>query len=44
MNITNGKKLKIAKIAKKFQLKLIIIFGSFANGKNRANSDLDIAP
>lgn len=38
-----GQKLKIARIAKKFQLKLIIIFGSFANGKNRDDSDLDIA-
>ena len=47
MKITNpptgGQKLKIAKIAKKFQLKLIIIFGSFANGKFRKDSDLDIA-
>ncbi len=37
------RKLKIAKIAKKFQLKLIVVFGSFANGKNRKDSDLDIA-
>jgi uncharacterized protein len=47
MEITNlplaGQKLKIARIAKKFRLKLIIIFGSFANGKNRKDSDLDIA-
>jgi len=43
MEITKGQKLKIAKIAKKFQLKLIVIFGSFANGKNRKDSDLDIA-
>ena len=47
MKITNpptgGQKLKIAKIAKKFQLKIIIIFGSFANGKFRKDSDLDIA-
>ena len=35
--------MKISKIAKKFHLKLAIIFGSFANGKNRADSDLDIA-
>ena len=35
--------MKTAKIAKKFQLKLAIIFGSFANGKNRTDSDLDIA-
>lgn len=43
MTIIKSQKLKIAKIAKKFQLKLIIIFGSFANGKNRTGSDLDIA-
>ena len=43
MEITKNQKLKIAKIAKKFQLKLIIIFGSFASGKNRKDSDLDIA-
>lgn len=43
MTITKSQKLKIAKIAKKFQLKLIIIFGSFTNGKNRAGSDMDIA-
>jgi len=42
MEITKGQKLKIAKTAQKFQLKLIIIFGSFANGKNRKDSDLDI--
>lgn len=43
MKIAKEQKLKIAKIARKFQLKLIIIFGSFANGKNRDDSDLDIA-
>ena len=47
MKISNpaasGQKSKIAKLAKKFQLKLVIIFGSFANGKNRQDSDLDIA-
>lgn len=43
MEIAKEQKLKIAKIAKKFQLKLIIIFGSFVSGKNRKDSDLDIA-
>lgn len=43
MNTVKDQNLRIAKIAKKFQLKLVIIFGSFANGKNRADSDLDIA-
>ena len=40
---TGRQKFKIAKIAKRFQLKLIVIFGSFADGKNRKDSDLDIA-
>lgn len=40
---TGEQKLKIKKIAKKFSLKLVFIFGSFANGKNRIDSDLDIA-
>jgi len=43
MEISNLQKLKIAKIAKKFHLKLIVVFGSFASGKNRVDSDLDIA-
>lgn len=43
MEISKDQKLKVAKIAKKFQLKLIVIFGSFANGKSRKDSDLDIA-
>ena len=43
MKITQDQKLKIAKIANKFKLKLIVVFGSFANGKNRKDSDLDIA-
>lgn len=42
MKITKNQKLKIAKIAKKFQLKLIVVFGSFANCKQREDSDLDI--
>ena len=43
MEIIKDQKLKIDKIAKKFQLKLIVIFGSFANGKHKKDSDLDIA-
>jgi len=43
MEISNLQKLKIAKIAKKFHLKLIVVFGSFVSGKNRVDSDLDIA-
>lgn len=43
MKITKEQKLNISKIAQKFNLKLVIIFGSFANGKNTKDSDLDIA-
>ena len=39
----DGQQLRIAKIAKKFHVKLVILFGSFASGKNKADSDLDIA-
>lgn len=42
MKITVKQKLEIAKVAEKFQLKLMVVFGSFANGKQREDSDLDI--
>jgi predicted nucleotidyltransferase len=42
MELSNNQKLKIASIARKHQLKLVVIFGSFATGKNRKDSDLDI--
>lgn len=42
MRISKEQKLKTAEIAKKHKLKLVIIFGSFASGKNRKDSDLDI--
>ncbi len=42
MRITKEQKLNTAKIAKKHKLKLVIIFGSFASGKNRKDSDLDM--
>ena len=43
MKITPNQKKNIAKIAKKHRLKLVMLFGSFANGRNRKDSDLDIA-
>ncbi len=43
MKITREKKQKINKIAKKYGLKLVLLFGSFANGKTHKDSDLDIA-
>lgn len=36
-------KSNIAKIAKKYSLKLLLLFGSQANGKSRPDSDFDIA-
>lgn len=43
MKITPGQKKNIAKIAKKHGLELALLFGSFASGENRKDSDLDIA-
>lgn len=43
MQISSTQKREIAKLAGKFELKLVLVFGSFANGKNHENSDLDIA-
>lgn len=42
MRITNEQKLNTTEIAKKHKIKLVIIFGSFASGKNRKDSDLDL--
>lgn len=41
--ITEKMRLKIAKIAKKHRLDLVVLFGSSARGTNRALSDIDIA-
>lgn len=43
MNLTKEQKRKIEEIGKKFNLKLILLHGSFASGKNKFGSDLDIA-
>lgn len=43
MRITRDQKRELGSIAKKFNLKLVLVFGSFATGKNRQGSDLDIA-
>ncbi|HAS00187.1 MAG: hypothetical protein US57_C0011G0033 [Candidatus Moranbacteria bacterium GW2011_GWC2_37_73] len=43
MKIDNNQKLEIARIAKKSGLKLVMVFGSFASGKNRDDSDMDVA-
>ncbi len=43
MKITAKQKKEIAKIAKKHGLKLVVLFGSFAVGENREDSDMDIA-
>ncbi|MBU4141393.1 nucleotidyltransferase domain-containing protein [Patescibacteria group bacterium] len=43
MNLTREQKRKIKEIGKKFNLKLILLHGSFASGKNKFGSDLDVA-
>ena len=43
MKITKQQNLKLIKIFKKYQLKLIVLFGSFASGKNHKDSDVDLA-
>lgn len=43
MKLFQKEKEKIAKIGKKFNLKLIIIYGSYAKGIYKKRSDLDIA-
>lgn len=43
MKISAEQKRKISKIAKKHGLKLVLLFGSYASGKVRKDSDLDIA-
>ncbi|OGI25155.1 MAG: hypothetical protein A3J76_03045 [Candidatus Moranbacteria bacterium RBG_13_45_13] len=43
MKITPRQKKNINKIAKKHRLELVMLFGSFASGENRKDSDLDIA-
>ncbi|MCG2691168.1 nucleotidyltransferase domain-containing protein, partial [Candidatus Parcubacteria bacterium] len=43
MKLSSAQKNEIKKIAKKFNLNLIIIFGSFVGGKTREDSDIDIA-
>ena len=43
MRITTDQKQKIKEIGGKYNLKLILLHGSFATGKNKIGSDLDIA-
>ena len=43
MKITVEQKKNIAEIAEKHGLKLVVFFGSFATGKKREDSDMDIA-
>lgn len=42
MNVTDQQKIQLAEIAKKYQIKLMTIYGSQVNGKTHQNSDLDI--
>jgi len=43
MELTKEQKIKIEKIGKKFDLKLMVLYGSYAKGTPRKESDLDIA-
>ncbi len=43
MFITDEQKQKIEEIGKKYNLKLILLYGSYAEGKNQDKSDLDLA-
>jgi uncharacterized protein len=43
MKLSQKQKSGISEIAKKYDLKSVIVFGSFASGKNRKDSDLDLA-
>lgn len=43
MQLTSKQKRKIKKIGKKFNLKLLVVYGSYAQGKPRKGSDLDVA-
>ncbi|MCD6093258.1 MAG: nucleotidyltransferase domain-containing protein [Candidatus Omnitrophica bacterium] len=43
MTLTSSQKQKIQEIGKKYDLKLIILHSSYASGKIRKGSDLDIA-
>lgn len=43
MSLTKQKKEKIEEIAKKYELRLILLFGSQVNGRIKADSDFDVA-
>lgn len=43
MKIDSKQKQALKKTAEKYGLKLIILFGSFANGTNKPDSDFDVA-
>lgn len=43
MEVTGEEKLKLEKIGKKYDLRFIVLHGSYAKGTPRPGSDLDIA-
>jgi len=43
MELSKKQKEKIEEIAKKYQLKLVLLFGSQSNGRTHKESDFDIA-
>ncbi len=42
MNITEQHKIKITEIAQKYELSLVLLFGSQARGKTHPQSDVDV--
>ena len=43
MFLTKEQKQKIERLGKRYNLRLILLYGSFARGENHSGSDLDIA-
>lgn len=43
MRINKKQKQALSKVAQKYKLKLIMLFGSFANGTNKQGSDFDVS-
>jgi predicted nucleotidyltransferase len=43
MKLTEEQKIKINEIGKKYNLKLILLHGSYASGRQKPQSDIDIA-
>lgn len=42
MKITRAQKIELKKVSEKYNIKLMLVFGSVATGNDRADSDMDI--